>query len=252
MPDAEHEALRSLVRARADAKVDQLRARHRLSKCLLMKGQAPPVGARAWSARWQTWLSALRFDYTTDQVVFDDYRAVVRAADERVRRLEMALRDAGLGSRHAPLLRALQAMRGVGYLTAITIVAEVGDLRRFSTARQFMAYCGLVPSERSSGGSRHRGSITKTGNALLRHVLGESAHHAWRSPRVTRRLELRQRGVPATVIALDWPAQQRLHQRYQHLAARIGRPKTITAVSRELAGFVWSVGQLTLEEVAAA
>jgi transposase len=252
VPDEEHEALRSLVRARADAKVDQLRARHRLTKFFLRTGLRSPAGVRAWSVRWEAWLSSVRFPQANDQIVFEDYRSVVRGADQRLQRLETALREAGAASRHAPIIRALQAMRGVGHLTAISIVAESGDLRRFATARHFMSYCGLVPSEHSSGGTRHRGRITKTGNAPLRHVLGEAAHHSWRAPRVTPRLESRQRGVPPAVIALDWSAQQRLHLRYQRLAARIGRPKAITAVARELAGFVWSVGQLVPQERAAA
>lgn len=252
VPDQEHEALRALVRARADAKADQLRAHHRLTKFLLVRGQAAPPGVRPWTAKWQTWLGRLHFEHTADQIVLEDYRAVARAADDRVKRLEAALREVGDTCRQVALLRALQALRGVGYLTAITIVAEAGDLTRFRSAPEFMAYCGLIPSERSSGSSRHRGSITKTGNALLRHVLGEAAHHSWRTPRRSRNLQLRQRGVPARVIEIDWAAQQRLHLRHQRLSARIGRPKTITAVARELAGFVWSVGQIQLEEVAAA
>jgi transposase len=248
IPDEEHEALRDLVRARADAKADQVRAQHRLTKFLLRKGERPPVGVRAWSARWQTWLNALTFTHSAAQLVHDDYRATVRAATERVARLDVALRSAAEASDHARLIAALQSLRGVAFLTAVTIVAEAGDLSRFTTATQFMAYAGLVPSEYSSGASRHRGHITKTGNALLRHVLGEAAQHAWRPPQVGRTLKLRQEGAPAAVVELSWRTQQRLHLRYRHLAGRLGRNKAITAVARELAGFVWALSKL-VEEV---
>jgi transposase len=251
VPDPAHEALRNLVRARADAKADELRAKHRLSKFLLRQGVQPAAGVRNWSLGHQRWLSGLRFDHEADQVVFDDYRAVVRAAGERVRRLEAALRSCAASSRHVPLIAALQAFRGIGFLTAITIVAEAGDLRRFASAPQFMAYAGLVPTEHSSGASRHRGHITKTGNALLRHVLGEAAHHARRSPAVHRALQQRQDGVPRHLVDLAWRAQLRLHHRYRHLSGRIGTQKALTAVARELAAFVWAMGR-ELEEAKAA
>lgn len=243
VPDREHEALRDLVRARADAKVDELRAKHRLSKFLLRQGRYAPVGARAWSVRYQAWLNSLQFEHQADQVVFDDYRAVVRAAGERIRRLEGALQTSACGSAGSQTIAALQAFRGVGFLSAATIVAEVGDFRRFATAPQFMAYTGLVPSEASSGPTHHRGRITKTGNSLLRHVLGEAAHHARHAPAVSAALRQRQATVPAQVVELSWRAQVRLHQRYRHLSGRIGTQKTIIAVARELAGFVWALGQ---------
>ena len=242
VPDEEHEALRDLVRARADAKTDQLRAQHRLSKFLLRGGIRAPHGVRPWTTRYDTWLAHLRLEDVRAQIVLDDYRSVVRAAAERVRRLEQALTTA-VPDRHRPLVRALQAFRGIAFLTAVTIVAEVGDLRRFATARQFMAYVGVVPSEFSSGANHRRGRITKAGNAMLRHVLGEAAHHCRLQPRVGTTLRARQQEVPATIVELSWRAQTRLHHRYRHLSARLGRPKAITAVSRELAGFVWAVGQ---------
>jgi transposase len=244
IPDEAHEALRDLVRARADAKTDQLRARHRLSKFLLRKGRTPPPGVRAWGVKHQDWLRHLSFPYAADTVVFRDYCQVVAAAGERVQRLEAELRHAAEESPQLPLIAALQALRGIAFLTAVTLVAEAGDLRRFPSARQFMAYTGLVPSESSSGPRTHRGRITRSGNSLLRHVLGEAAHHARHVPRVEGALKQRQAGVPAPLVDLSWRAQQRLHRRYRHLAARLGRPKAIIAVARELAGFVWALGQL--------
>ena len=185
VPDAAHEALRSLVRARADAKADQLRAKHRLSKFLLRLGCWPPMGVRNWTQRYMAWLRQLEFEHLPDRVVFAEYVAEVTAAGERIKRLEAALHQCAQSSSQVTLIRALQAFRGIGFITAVTLVAEAGDLRRFRTAPQFMAYVGVVPSESSSGGKQQRGPITKTGNRLLRHVLGEAAHHARHAPRVS-------------------------------------------------------------------
>jgi transposase len=246
VPDQEHEALRNLVRARAVAKVDELRAKHHLSKFLLRQGSRPPVGVRNWSKRYLQWLHQLEFEYMAERVVFADYLAQVIAAGERCKRLEAALRQCAASARQAPLLAALQAFRGIGFLTAVTIVAEAGDLRRFRTAPQFMAYTGAVPTETSSGTKQHRGRITRTGNRALRHMLGEAAHHARHAPRLSDDLKRRQKHVPQPIVDLAWQAQLRLHARYRHLSARIGPPKAIMAVARELAGFVWAVGN-TLE-----
>jgi transposase len=243
VPDEAGEALRDLVRARDDAKADQLRARHRLSKFLLRRAIHPPAGVRAWSRAHEAWLGRLTFEQAADRVVLEDYRSVAAAADERVKRLEGALlRTAGEGPQ-AELIVALQAIRGIGFLSAVTIAAEAGDLRRFASARQFMAYVGLVPSEWSSGPSRHRGRITKTGNRLIRHVLGQAAHNARYRPNVSSGLRARHRRVPPEIVALDRKAQARLHHRYRSLVGRIGKNKTVIAVARELAGFVWAAGQ---------
>jgi transposase len=251
VPDEAHEALRSLVRARADAKADQLRAKHRLSKFLLRQGCSPPIGARNWSQRYFQWLRQLEFEYLPDQVVFADYLAEVTAAGERIKRLETALHQCAQSSSQVAVIRGLQAFRGIGFLSAVTLVAEAGDLRRFRTAPQFMSYVGVVPSESSSGGKQQRGSITKTGNSLLRHVLGEAAHHARHVPHVSGTLKQRQADLPRDVIDLAWRAQLRLHARYRHLSWRIGSLKALTAIARELAGFIWAAGSL-LQEVPAA
>ena len=212
IPDEAQESLRDLVRARDDARVDNLRARHRLGKFLLRQGiSAPPTVGRAWSAKYHTWLNSLTFKETAAQVTFDDYLAGVRTAGERVRRLEAALLVCGAEGPQRELLQALQGLRGVGFLTAVTIVAEVGDLRRFQRAAEFMAYAGLVPSEHSSGATRRRGHITKTGNHLVRQVLVEAAHHARLQPNVSPGLRQRQVGRPADVVDISWRCQLRLH-----------------------------------------
>jgi transposase len=252
VPDEAHEALRNLVRARADAKADQLRAKHRLSKFLLRQGCWPPIGVRNWSQRYFTWLRQLEFEHLPDRIVFADYLAEVTAAGERIKRLEAALHQCAQNSSQVAVIRALQAFRGVGFLSAVTLVAEAGDLRRFRTAPQFMAYVGLVPSESSSGGKQQRGSITKTGNSLLRHVLGEAAHHARHAPRVSGTLKQRQANLPREVVDVAWRAQLRLHARYRHLSLRIGSRKALTAIARELAGFIWAAGRVLQEEPVAA
>ena len=252
VPDEAHEALRSLVRARADAKADQLRAKHRLSKFLLRHGCWPPIGVRSWSKRYFTWLHQLAFEHLPDRIVFADYLAEVNAAGERITRLERALHECAQRSSQVALIRGLQAFRGIGFLSAVTLAAEAGDLRRFRTAPQFMAYAGIVPSESSSADKHQRGPITKTGNRLLRHVLGEAAHHARHAPRVTSKVKQRQADVPPEMIDLAWRAQVRLHARYRHLSARIGSLKALVAIARELAGFIWAAGHVLQEEVPAA
>lgn len=251
VPDEAHEALRNLVRARADAKADLLRAKHRLTKFLLRQGCSPASGIRNWSKRYLTWLHQVEFVHLPDRVVFADYLAEVNAATERVKRLEVALYQCAQNSSQVALIRGLQAFRGIGFLSAVTLVAEAGDVRRFRTAPQFMAYAGIVPSESSSADAQHRGPITKTGNRLLRHVLGEAAHHARHAPRVTSKVKHRQADVPPEMIELAWHAQVRLHTRYRHLSGRIGALKALTAIARELAGFIWAAGHL-VEEVPAA
>lgn len=252
IPDEAHEALRGLVRARADAKADQLRAKHRLSKFLLRQGCWPPIGVRNWSKRYFTWLYQLEFDHLPDRVVFADYLAEVNAASERIKRLEAALYQCAQSSSQVALIRALQAFRGIGFLSAVTLVAEAGDLRRFRTAPQFMAYAGIVPSESSSADKHQRGPITKTGNSLLRHVLGEAAHHARHAPRVTSKVKRRQAELPPEIVELAWRAQVRLHTRYRHLSGRIGTLKALTAIARELAGFIWAAGHVLAEVPTAA
>jgi transposase len=252
VPDEAHEALRNLVRARADAKADQLRAKHRLSKFLLRQGCRPPSGVRNWSQRYFSWLRQLELEHLPDRVVFADYLAEVTAANERIKRLDTALQQCAQSSSQVALIRALQAFRGIGFLSAVTLVAEVGDVRRFRTAPQLMAYAGLVPRESSSGAKHHRGPITKTGNRLLRHVLGEAAHHARHAPRVSGTLKRRQADVPPAVVQVAWRAQHRLHRRYRQLSLRIGALKALTAIARELAGFIWAAGHVLQEQPAAA
>jgi len=251
VPDREHEALRSLVRARFDAKEDHQRARQRLAKFLLQEGVRPPHGVRAWTLRYHRWLDQIQLEQPPAQVVFEDYRAVERAAKERVKRLDQELRTWAQESSRMAVIMALQILRGIGFLTAVTIVAEVGDFRRFAFARGFMSFIGVVASEHSSGERQQRGGITRAGNRYLRHVIVQSAHHARHAPCISRELSKRLEGMPSELVEIAQKSQQRLHYRYRSLSRRIGRPKAVVAVGRELAGFVWALG-VQVEELLAA
>jgi transposase len=244
VPDEAHESLRDLVRAREVAKKDQLRARHRLQKFLLRQGVHRPEGMTAWTLKHVLWIRGHEFEHVARQAAFEDYLHEVGRARERIERLEKLIEEA-LDQVPAPmssLIAGLQALRGVGQLSAATIVAEVGPLSRFPHPRQLMAYAGLVPSEHSSGGKMTRGPITKTGNAHLRRVLVEAAWGYRHPPSLWGALRRRQEGACEEIKAIAWKAQVRLHRRYQRLQAR-GKPKThvMTVIARELAGFLWAV-----------
>lgn len=241
IPTAQEEAARDLLRCREDICADLLRARHRLSKFLLRHGRRFTATKKAWSNRHDAWLRAQTWPIAAlDQT----HRAYLRAVDEvraRLRDVEQDLRVLLELEPLRPRVERLRCFRGIDDLTALTIAAELGDPRRFASAPSTMACVGLVPSEHSSGTKRAQGGITKTGNAHLRRVLVESAWHYRHHPFVSATLRARQRGAPADVIARAWTAQQRLHRRYTRLAAR-GKPKQhiVTAVARELSGFVWA------------
>jgi transposase len=181
-------------------------------------------------------------DQAAQQVVLEEYRQTLDESGRRVERLEREIESAVTTSAHAATVAALQAMRGIALVTAATIVAEVGDIRRFRTPRQLMSYAGLVPSEHSSGGRTRRGSVTKTGNAHLRRVAIESAWHNRRKPMVSEVLRKRQREAPAAAVAIAWTAQVRLNKRYHRLTERGKLPQTtVVAMARELLGFIWAV-----------
>jgi transposase len=241
IPTEQEEAARDLLRCREDIRADLLRARHRLSKFLLRHGRRFTATKKAWSKRHNIWLRAQTWPLPAlDQT----HHAYLRAVDEtlaRLRTVEQDLRALLTLEPLRPRVARLRCFRGIDDLTALTIAAELGDARRFPTAPSTMAFVGLVPSEHSSGTKQARGAITKTGNAHLRRVLVEAAWHYRHHPFVGDALRQRQRGAPAAVIAHAWAAQLRLHRRYQRFAAR-GKPKQhiVTAVARELTGFVWA------------
>jgi transposase len=245
VPDAAHEALRDLVRAREAAKKDQLRARHRLQKFLLRHGQRPPAGTTAWTTRYHAWILALRFEQLAQEATRLDYLHEVNHAQERITRLERALDEAVAAAPAAmrAVIEALQALRGVAKVAAVTIVAEVGRLSRFARARQLMGYSGAVASEHSSGARVRRGGITKTGNAHLRRVVVEAAWCYRHPPQLGYALRRRHARLDEAVTAIAWKAQHRLHSRYRRLLGR-GKSKqhVVTAIARELLGFIWAIG----------
>jgi transposase len=245
VPDEGSEALRDLVRAREAAKQDQTRARHRLSKFLLRAGRRPPSGVRPWTRPYLIWVAALRFSQIAQDATRQDYLHEVEHMRERVKRLEDAIRDAvKLAS---PVLQQvvndLQALRGIADISAVTIATELGQVSRFASARQLMGYCGVVPSEASSGKRTSRGGITKTGNAHLRRIVIEAAWSYRRPPCIWYGLRRRQESISEEAKEIAWKAQDRLHKRYRKLgAAGKDSRKIAPAVARELLGFIWAIG----------
>lgn len=244
VPDQAQEGLRDLVRAREAAKQDQLRARHRLGKFLLRQGRRAPAG-KAWTAKYMAWVQQLQFAQAAQQDTLEDYLHEVEHMAERVARLEKKISEAVklAPPRMREVIEGLQALRGIAALSAVTIASELGSISRFQTARQLMAYSGAVSREHSSGERQRRGAITKTGNAHLRRVVVEAAWAYRHRPGIGATLRQRQQHVSEPIKEIAWKAQQRLHQRYRRLAAK-GKDhrKIITAVGRELLGFIWAIG----------
>lgn len=245
VPDGAYEALRDLVRAREAAKRDQLRARHRVQKFLLRRGRHRPQGMQPWTNRHQVWLYTQSFEHVAQQSTYLDYVHEVDHARERIERLEKAIDQAlpSLPATMRQVVEGLQALRGVSQLSAVTIVAEVGWLSRFAHPRQLMGYSGAVPSEWSSGGKTSRGKITKSGNAHLRRIIIEAAWAYRHRPTLGPTLRKRQAGLDPALKEIGWKAQHRLCSRYRRLAAK-GKPNQhiVTAVGRELLGFIWAIG----------
>jgi transposase len=248
IPDERTEAIRDLERAREDAKKAERVARHQLSKFLLRHGRSYP-GKTSWNDAHRAWIAKQAFAEPAQQHVLSDGLATVDAATLRCRQLTERLRELAEDWRLAPLVKALQAMRGVEFVTAVTLAAEVGDFRRFATARDFMGYVGLVPSEQTSGNHRRQGPITKTGNAHVRHVLVQSAWHYRKAPRLSKAVRERSVSLPPPVCAIAWKAQKRLHSRLHRLIGRGKNPcEAVAAVARELAGFVWAIAREVMPE----
>jgi len=245
VPGEGSESLRDLVRAREAAKQDQMRARHRLSKFLLRTGQRPATGVKPWTLAYTAWVKQIRYTQAARESTRLDYLHEVEHMAERVIRLEQAITDAVKLASPAiqEVVRGLQAMRGIAQISAVTIAAELGNISRFQSPRQLMGYSGTVPSENSSGQRTRRGTITKTGNAHLRRIAVEAAWSYRLRPCIGPALRKRQQGVPEEIKEIAWKAQQRLYKRTMRLAAAgKDQRKTVTAVGRELLGFIWAIG----------
>lgn len=243
VPDAGHEAMRDLVRARATAARVLTKARQHLGGFLLRHGKIYS-GVRTWTQAYRRWLTTVRFEHPAQQIVLQDYIDAVTDAERRVDRLTRQIIEHLPEWSMAPIAAAIQAMRGVALINAVTIVVEVGDFSRFGTARQLMAYLGLVPSEQSSGGAVRRGGITKAGNVQARRALIEGAWTYRMQARVSRKLYDRLEALPQNIRDIAWKAQVRLCSRWRRLAAS-GKPKVVvtTAIAREMAGFIWAIAR---------
>lgn len=243
VPDETHEAARDLVRTRAMAIEDYRRKRQHVTSFLLRHGRVYESKA-SWKGRHQRWLDGQSFAHPAQRLAFQEMLNAVRATAERIERLESALLEIVPSWTMAPVVAAFQAMRGVQFLTATTMVAEAGDLRRFDHPRQLMAFLGLVPSERSTGETRRQGGITKTGNVSARKALVEAAWTYRHSAGIGKDHQERQQGLPQQVRDIAWKAQTRLCARYRRLTAK-GKRNTVvvTAIAREIAAFLWAIAR---------
>ena len=240
VPDQEDEAIRDLIRARTAAVNDQRQARNRLKGFLLRLGFRY-TGRSSWTDAHKRYLSGLLMPRPAQQIVFQECIHAIDDASERVARLTQAVEDALAGWKWEPVVRALMSLRGFQVLNAMTLVAEAGDLSRFTDPRSLMHFFGLTPSEHTSSDKRVQGGITKCGNAHCRRVLTEAAWHYRLKPLVSEAMQKRQEQQKKEVRMLAWKAQQRLHKRFKQLAVRKKSVVAVTAVARELVGFVWAI-----------
>lgn len=246
VPDTEHEAMRDLIRARLAAVGEIRRTRQQLLSFVLRHGRTYRANGRHWTKAHRRWLGDQRFDHPAQQIAFEEYnRAIEQAEDRRVRiehQIEALLPEWSL----CGTVATIQALRGISLIAAVTLVAEIGDFRRFANPRQLMAWLGLVPRERSSGATRAQGNITKAGNTRARRMLVESAWTYRLPARVAGDLLRRSANLPEPVREIGWKAQVRLCARYRRLQ-RSGRPRNVVtvAIARELAAFVWAIALRT-------
>ena len=239
----EDEAMRDLTRAREDAVKAQRVVRQELGAFLLRHGLRYS-GKSHWTLIHRRWFAEIKMGHPGQQITIQEYIDAERVAGERVERLTEQIRQLVGCWRMAPVVKALQAMRGISLLVATTTVAEIGDMRRFENPRALMAYLGLNPSEYSSGDKVKRGRITKTGNGHVRRSLIEAAQSYAHPARISRRLVGRQESLPKVIRDLAWRAQLRLCTRFKHLMLRgKNRNTVITAIARELSGFIWAMAQ---------
>jgi transposase len=243
VPDVVDESVRDLVRAREDAVRECRNGRHRL-KALLLRNGIGYAGKTAWTAAHLRWLATVKLAHSAQQIAFQEYLGSITQSTDRIARLEKSMIEALPQWGLRPVVQALQAMRGIQLIAAMTLVAELQDFLRFDNPRQLMSYVGLVPSEHSSGPKRRQGGITKAGNSAARRMLVEIAWQYVHSPRVSPIIAKRHEGLPEAVIEIAWKAQLRLSGKYKRLLARkVLKTKAVVAVARELAGFVWAIGR---------
>lgn len=243
VPDGQHEAMRDLTRARDAAGRDYRGKRQQVSSFLLRLGRHYP-GKKTWGKTHLNWLTSQKLEHREQRIALEEHLFAVRQAKERVERLEQAMRESIADWSLAPVVEALQAMRGIDLITAASFLAEIGDLQRFESPRQLMAFLGLTPSERSTGDTVKRGRITKAGNTRARRLLIESAWSYRFPPRVSKEKQAKVEAAPRAVREIAWQAQTRLCGRFRALT-RKGKRSTIiaTAIARELSAFIWAINR---------
>jgi transposase len=246
VPSVRDECFRDLVRCIEDVRGDLMRARHRLGKFLLRRGERYLGPGSAWTARHMGWLRSLEFDDACSEATFADYLAAVELLTGRRQTLIGALERQVPESGHAQVIARLRCFRGIDTLSAAGLSAEVGDFGRFPKPSLLSGFLGIVPSERTSDEKRRQGSITKAGPTHARRLLVEAAHHYRYPPRIGDTLARRQQGQDPRVIAIAWRAQRRLNQRWQHLHHERRKPAGVVAIAcaRELAAFLWEAATL--------
>jgi transposase len=243
IPDERDEAIRDLSRARVDAVRARHKARQQLKALMLRQGRRY-TGKTSWSAAHERYLAEVSFAHPAQDIAFTEYRQAAGEGEARVRRLSESLSREVQHWRMHSLVSAVMTLRGLDLVAAATVVAELGDLRRFAHPRELMGYLGLVPSEHTTGSKRRLGAITKTGNTHVRRVLVEAAWNYRYPPRISPALQLRQEQQPPKIRAIAWRAQLRLNHRYRRLKARgLHHNKICVALARELAAFVWDIGR---------
>lgn len=248
VPTREEEASRDLTRVREDILVDRLRARHRLSKFLLRQGLIWRE-TKAWGVKHRAWVRQQRFDFPALQGTFESYLRAVEEAEARLADLDRQVLELAEHPAWKELVSRLRCLKGIDTLSALTLAVEVQDFRRFSGARQFMGYTGLVSREYSSGESVHRGRITKVGNSHVRRVLVEAAWNYSRGAATGVVLGKRRESCPPEVVAVARRAQERLNRKFRKLVGRgKSRQNAVVSVARELAGFIWAIGRMTPQD----
>jgi transposase len=241
VPDARHEAMRDLTRAREEAVADLTSKRQQVLSLMLRLGRRY-TGKRTWTQMHMNWLARQKLDHAEQRIAFEEMLLAVREAQQRVQRLEQAIRAALPDWSLAPVVTALMAMRGFDLVAASALVAEIGDLSRFATARELMGYLGLVPSEHSTGAKVYRAGISNAGNRRARRILVECAWSYRHPPRLGKEKLARAAAAPPAVREIAWKAQGRLAARYRALIRKGKKPTVVvTAIARELSGFIWAI-----------
>jgi transposase len=241
VPTNAEEAVRDLIRVREEIKSDRRIARQRIRSFLLRYGKRYPKGPDRWSQRFEVWARALRFDEPCAEEAFSHLLGAYFVRDAQLAAMGRRIEELSCEEPFAEGVARLSTLRGIGTLSAMTILAETCDFARFPDAKSYMGFTGLTPSEHSSGASRHQGSITKTGNRHIRRVLVESAWAYRHAPAVRGKLRERLEGQSPEVVAYSWAAQCRLNGTYRKIAARKGAHTAVVATARELSGFIWGL-----------